>query len=166
MERKLILYDIDKNMCNAWKKYFKDTKNVEIKNCSFEDLESEYVVTAGNSYGIMSGGLDLAVRGYYGQSIQDLIQLVIVEQYNGFLSIGESIVIHTEDPLKENLIYAPTMRLPQKSDITYIFYVFSKLLQKYNNFACPGLCTATGGIPVDLCAKIMKDAYDYIENFI
>ena len=51
---KLILYDINKNLCDYWNKYFKDIKNVEVLNCSFEELESEYVVTAGNSYGWMT----------------------------------------------------------------------------------------------------------------
>ena len=48
---KLILYDINKDLCDCWNKYFKDIKNVTVLNCSFDDLESEYVVTAGNSYG-------------------------------------------------------------------------------------------------------------------
>ena len=66
---KLILYDINKDLCDCWNKYFKDIKNVTVLNCPFDDLESEYVVTVGNSYGWMIGGIDLVVRQYSGQSI-------------------------------------------------------------------------------------------------
>lgn len=70
---KLILYDINKDLCDCWNKYFKDIKNVTVLNCPFDDLESEYVVTAGNSYGWMTGEIDLVVRNYYGQYIQDYV---------------------------------------------------------------------------------------------
>lgn len=163
---KIILYDINKKMCNAWKKEFRNYSHIDVKHCSFEELEADYVVTAGNSYGWMTGGIDLAVRNYYGQEIQDIIQAVILEDSGRCLPVGESITVHTKDKKKPNLIYAPTMDLPHSISKIDVFYVFAKLLEKYNdvNFACCGLGTATGGISEEECAKQMRLAFDYYKS--
>lgn len=163
---KIILFDINKKLCEEWEKQFKDYPDVEIKHCSFEDLESEYVVTAGNSFGWMTGGIDLAVRDYYGIDVQDSVQQVIISQFQGELPVGESIVIDTLDWSKKYLIYAPTMRFPRQIDKVDVFYVFVKLLQRYDNFACCGLGTATGGISEKDCARQMKLAYDYVHYIL
>lgn len=162
---KIILYDINKQLCDSWNKYFKDVKEVKVINCSFKDLESEYVVTAGNSYGWMTGGIDLAVRDYYGQVIQDKIQQLILAQPKRCLDIGNSIIIYTGDDKKPYLIYAPTMDLPKEIDDLDIFYVFSKLLRTYDvDFACCGLGTCTGGLSYDVCAKTMYNAYRLVRG--
>ena len=161
---KLILYDINKDLCDCWNKYFKDIKNVTVLNCSFDDLESEYVVTAGNSYGWMTGGIDLVVRNYYGQYIQDYVQYAILTLPNRYLPVGENILVTTKDSKKPNLIYAPTMDLPKTIDYIDVFYVFCKLLQQYDDFACCGLGTGVGNVSSEQCAKAMYDAYTYINN--
>ncbi len=162
--RKIILFDINKKLYEEWKKEFKDYTEVKIKNCNFNELESEYVVTAGNSFGWMTGGMDLAVRNYYGIKIQDEIQRIIISQFQGELPVGESIVIDTLDLKKRYLIYAPTMRFPEIIKPIDVFYVFANLLLKYNNFACCGLGALTGGISEKECAKQMKLAYEYVLN--
>ena len=73
---KIIFYDVNMNMCKAWAKIFKDVSEVEVLNVPFEDIKATYVVTAGNSYAIMTGGIDLAVRDYFGYEIQDVLQEV------------------------------------------------------------------------------------------
>ena len=164
--KQLVLFDINKELCDEWNKLFKDEKNVKIINTSFKELQYEYVVTAGNSYGWMTGGIDLAVRNYYGIEIQDIIQNIIIGGFSGQLPVGESILINTYDKNKKNLIYAPTMRYPMKIKAIDIYYVFYKLLIKYDNFACCGLGTATGGLSNKECAKIMYKAYiDYINYY-
>ena len=161
---KILLYDKNKRLCEAWKKEFKNDKNVKVQNCEFKDLKYERVVTAGNSYGIMNGGIDLAVREYYGINIQDSLQWAIRSnsKLDGYLPVGGIIEIKTSDCKKPKLIYAPTMRIPQKIDKVDVFYVFVKLLNRYNNFACCGLGTGTGEISEKECAKQMKLAYDYV----
>lgn len=166
IQLKITLYDINKKLCSEWEKEFAECSNVEVKNCDFKKLECEYVVTAGNSYGWMTGGIDLAVRNYYGQKIQDEIQEVILEKEGRYLQVGESITIYTGDKKKPNLIYVPTMEIPKQITKIDVFYVFAKLLEKYNNinFACCGLGTGTGGISEEECAKQMKLAYKYCKE--
>lgn len=161
---KLILYDIDTNLCNEWKKQFKDYPNVKIVNCDFKKLRANYVVTAGNSYAWMTGGIDLAVREYYGQEIQDTLQSIILALPGRYLPVGQSICIETKDKLKPYLIYAPTMPLPVKIDGLEVFYVFAKLLKiyRFQSIACCGLGTSTGGISIEECAKQMRLAYEYV----
>lgn len=162
---KIILYDKNEKMCTEWKKKFTCFNDVEVKHCDFKELECKYVVTAGNSYGWMTGGIDLVVRDYYGQKIQDKIQEVILGKVGRYLQVGESIVIYTGDKKKPNLIYAPTMEMPKRISKIDVFYVFEKLLEKYNNvnFACCGLGAGTGGISEE-CAKQMMLAYKYYKE--
>lgn len=161
---KLILFDLNKDLCKAWEKEFQSYYNIRIENCSFEQLKSDYVVTAGNSYGWMTGGIDLAVRNYYGQWIQDYIQSCILNKYGRYLPVGHNILINTDDLLKPHLIYAPTMPVPMYIDKIDVFYVFAKLLQEYESFACCGLGTLTGGISEEDCAKQMRLAYEYVNR--
>lgn len=164
---KIVLYDVNENLCKCWEKYFKKYINiglVEVRNVDFKDLQFDSVVTAGNSYGWMTGGIDLAVREYYGQWIQDEIQYVILKNKNKCLAVGDSIIIYTDNVIKPKLIYAPTMDMPKTITKSDVFYVFSKLLEKYNSFACCGLGTLTGGLTNEECAESMLAAYEFIRN--
>lgn len=162
--KRIVLYDKNESLCNEWKKQFKNYPNVEIRKCNFEELEYERVVTAGNSFGWMTGGIDLAVRNYYGIQLQDEIQKIILSEFQHELPVGESIIIDTFDLKKRYLIYVPTMRYPMKISEIDVFYVFAKLLEKYDDFACCGLGTGTGGISEEECAKQMRMAYEYVLN--
>jgi len=112
----------------------------------------------------MTGGIDLVVRNYYGQQIQDAIQSNILSMPGRFFPVGESIIIQTHDKKKPYLIYAPTMNMPKQIDKIDCFYIFAKLLEKYDSFACCGIGTCTGEIAIEECAKAMYDAYKYVYN--
>lgn len=166
---KLILFDIDRKLCGAWEEEFKDYKNIEIINCLFEDLDNiDYMVTAGNSYGWMTGGIDLAVRDYFGISFQDYLQKYIILKFNGELPVGELISIKSGKKNIKNIVYAPTMRMPQKIKPITIFYIFYNILdtfmnEEYNDItlACCGLGTNAGCVLPEVAAKTMREAYDY-----
>ena len=163
----LILYDINTLLCDAWKEEFKNYPEVVILNIPFEELKCDYAVTAGNSYGWMTGGIDLAVRNHLGIHIQDVIQATIIENYKGCLPVGDYIIVKTGNENIPHLVYAPTMRIPQKIGPEDIFYVFVKMLylQYYiGDLACCGLGTLTGGISPKECAKQMRLAYEYYLN--
>lgn len=160
----MILFDINEEMVAAWRKYFKNEDNIQIRQCSVNDIYNEYdcniaIVTAGNSYGIMTGGIDLAVRKLYGYDIQDEIQDIILA--HGPIAVGESVKIHRHIGYPD-LIYAPTMITPQEITSDDVFYVFLKLLRKYgDNIAICGLGTGCGRIPYNECAEAMAKAYEY-----
>lgn len=165
----IILYDTDKRMCEAWSEEFKDYPEIKIKNIGFEELESDYVVTAGNSYGWMTGGIDLAIREHYGVRIQDDIQAEIIRG-GGKLPIGDLIIVDTHDKTKPHLVYAPTMEIPGPAFEINIFYVFSIIMHFYYNcisgktLACCGLGTLTGGLTPKQSARHMRLAYEYVRN--
>lgn len=160
----IVLYDTNNELCEYWKFYFKDEPDVTVQHKRLQNLESEYVVTAGNSYGWMTGGIDLAVRQYFGQDIQDTIQSVILGLPGRYLPVGSSIVIETYNNYLPYLIYAPTMDIPKRITKTDVFYVFAKLLEKFDSFACCGLGTGVGGVNYKDCAKAMYDAYKFMRN--
>ena len=168
---KLILYDINKDLCEAWKYEFKDYPEVEILNLSIDKVKCDYIVTAGNSFGWMTGGIDLAARNYFGIETQDIIQREIIFRHNGELPVGDMVIVSTDED-KPNLIYLPTMRYPEPINSINVYYVFYRLLfeAKQQNFnkitkiACCGLGTGTGGVSPKECAKEMRIAYESIFN--
>ena len=164
----ITLYDVNKDLCNEWEEEFKDIDSIEIVNKPFKDIEATHIVTAGNSFGWMTGGIDLAVRDYYGVEIQDAIQSEIIGRYNGELPIGKIIVVYTDDTFKPNLVYIPTMRIPQRIKSIDVFYCFYNLLGEfglYGDLAVCGLGTGTGEVSAKECAYMMRKAYDlYVER--
>ena len=165
---KLIIFDINKDIIDACQNIFKNT-NIECIVERVENIKADYVVTAGNSHGIMSGGIDLAVRNWLGLQIEMTVQDEIKYSFNGFLPVGRFIVvpfrqIHAnEDPnTVPHLIYAPTMEEPgTKIYPEDVYYVASKIfrfmLDKDKTLAICGLGTLTGGIsPNDFAIMIYK----------
>lgn len=161
----LILYDTNKRLCVEWEikfeKYIK-SKEVLVVNREFKDVVCDNIVTAGNSYGWMTGGIDLAVREYYGQWIQDEIQRRILQLPGRYLPVGDFIEIFTRDKTKENLIYLPTMDVPKFIEPIDVVHVLARLLMySWKEIACCGLGTGCGGLSESDCAQAMLDAYEY-----
>ena len=72
---KLILYDVNKNLCDELQKYFEKYTNIEILNCSFAQLpQVDCIVSPANSFGIMDGGIDLAFTKYFGTQLMQRVQ--------------------------------------------------------------------------------------------
>ena len=60
---KIYLLDINKEMTDTWKRFFKDIPNIEICNSDFETFmnsheDIEGIVSPANSFGLMDGGYD------------------------------------------------------------------------------------------------------------
>lgn len=159
----IILFDINKKMCEAWEKEFYGCYDIKIMNIEVSELDSiDYLVSAGNSYGIMNGGIDLAIRNLIGMELQDRIQWTIISKYRKlFLPVGDNIVVYGNEKYK-NIIYAPTMEFPSlitKDNISNIF--FNCLVSSaHGDMACCGLGALSGGLPVDIVAKEMKFGYN------
>jgi hypothetical protein len=64
---RLILVDPHRQLCECWKQQFLGLFHVEIVNGRFEELEEfDCMVSAANSFGLMDGGVDLAITHYFG----------------------------------------------------------------------------------------------------
>lgn len=160
----LTLFDTDKDMIKAWRKEFKDVENVQILKCSLKKIKSEYMVVPGNSCGVIYSELDLAIRAYYGIGMIDRMQYKIATWHHGRLSIGDSIVTIVEDGTdKPCLVYAPVMSSPNNApDAIDIFYAFYNILDKFkqDDIACCGFWIKTSRFSKEVCAKMMRKAYD------
>lgn len=161
------LFDVNQDLCKAWEQQFGEYKNVHIVNCELEKLEEhDLLVTAGNNYGIMTGGIDYYVNKLCKFKVQDLVQQAI-DNYWGKLPVGKFVSVDIEKITKGQfkvLVYAPTMETPQIVPAENVFKVFYPIIRTYRDtnltLACPGLCSLTGGVSEKDVAEQMKKAYD------
>jgi O-acetyl-ADP-ribose deacetylase (regulator of RNase III) len=173
---KLILVAPDEKLCDAWEQEFYEAKSVSVVNGYFEELtEYDCMVSAGNSFGLMDGGVDLAIIKYFGLELMDSVQEYIIHNFRGEQPVGTSFIISTGHPQHPFLAHAPTMRVPMQIATTDNAYLamWAMLLsvwqhnqreeKKINTIACPGLGTGTGCVPFAKAAKQMRLAYN---NFL
>ncbi len=144
-------------------------------------LPFDALVVPGNSSGLMGGGLDLAVRHFFGDAIQVRLQKQIQEFHalrgvteNTMLPVGEAVLVPTEDVRCAWMLYAPTMEYPRSIEGTDYPYramrAVLRLWQSHNAAApdrairtlvCPGLGTGTGRIhPQESAAQIKRAICD------
>src|SRR5262249_7960102 len=95
---RLILVDPKKALCDAFQEFFEKLPDVEIVTGYFENLpEFDCMVSAANSFGLMDGGVDAAITGFFGQNLMLRVQEYIIDHYLGEQSVGTSFIIETGD---------------------------------------------------------------------
>ncbi|MCB0011279.1 MAG: macro domain-containing protein [Anaerolineales bacterium] len=171
---KLILVDPKQELCAAWEEAFADFQSVKVTCGRFETLPHfDCMVSAANSFGLMDGGVDLAITNFFGLELMDRVQAHIIERYRGEQPVGSSFIIPTGHPRHRYLAHTPTMRVPMHIWATDNVYnaMWAMLLAVWQHnssqsdpieiVACPGLGTATGGVPPQEAARQMALAYRY-----
>ncbi|MCP4367197.1 MAG: phage tail protein [Deltaproteobacteria bacterium] len=171
---KLILVDPKLTLYTAWQKHFDGLPNVEIVNGYFEKLpEFDCMVSAANSFGLMDGGVDLAIIRYFGNDLMKRVQKQIIKDYLGEQPVGTSMIVDTDHPKHPYIAHTPTMRVPMeiaRTDNVYLaMWALLLTVRKHNSseqspikiVACPGLGTATGKVPVNEAARQMALAYTH-----
>ncbi len=172
----IILVDPIPDLCQSWQEEFYEIDAATIVNDRFENLPKyDCMVSAGNSFGLMDGGVDLAITRYFGVELMDRVQAHIIDNYRGEQSVGTSFIIETFHPKHPFLAHTPTMRVPMAIATTDYVYkaMWAMLLAVWHHnrsnehqieiVACPGLGTATGRVPFAKAAKQMALAY---KNFL
>jgi len=167
----LLLFDINKDLCKEFEIAFKDLTNVTVLHSSLENLpDYDCIVSPANSFGLMDGGIDLAITRYFGTQLMERVQEYIIENYAGEQPVGTSFIIQTYHDMHPYLAHTPTMRVPMDIRNTDNVYQAMKAMliatSKHRNIqtvACCGLGTATGRVPFDIAAKQMALAY---KNFL
>lgn len=170
---KIYLIDANQPLVEAWRQVFKDIDIVETLCCDFFEHEADAMVSPANSFGIMDGGLDLAIRHELGFHVEKRVQTTIVQNFHGELPIGSALIVETDHSRWPHLIAAPTMRVPMNVAGTLNAYLaFRALLleitlhnsddsnKKIKSIVCPGLGTGIGGIEPRRCAAHMRVAFD------
>lgn len=170
----LVLVDIQAELCNCWEKDFKNVQTVSIHNGYFEHIkEFDCLVSPANSFGLMDGGIDLAIRQFFGMQLQKNVQKKIQKEFYGEQPVGTSVIVFTENDDYPFLAHTPTMRVP--SDISKTDNVYNAMFAmlravanhnkscqpeaRINKVVCAGLGTATGRVPVKEASCQMALAY-------
>jgi O-acetyl-ADP-ribose deacetylase (regulator of RNase III) len=158
---RLIFADKGKELSDVLRWQFRSHPEVQVFCGKFEDLPSfDCVITAGNSFGLMDAGMDLAVVRFFGRSIMDRIQKQILDDYLGEQPVGTCIIAPTGHALHPFVAHAPTMRVPMNIQGTdHVYQAMWATLtavhrhnrsetetRKIDSLACPGLGTGTGGM--------------------
>lgn len=178
-ENKIILCDPNIYIVTEWKKVFQYESNVVVVNSRFQDVpkltyfldEKAFIIcSAGNSYGIMGGGIDAQIRDTF-PGIESDVRQVIKESSSGELDVGHLIKLHMDNYTESKYIrlyYVPTMRVPMRLQSAENVYLAAKAIFeafKFDSYfvrsaiVIPGLGGLCGGVPPKQLAKAMYSAY-------
>lgn len=184
---KIYLLDINKNMTDAWYKYFvsyREMGEIEIVNDDFASFMNthpniEAIVSPANSFGLMDGGYDKAITDYFGKELMEDVKKVIMEEWFGEQPVGTSITIPIYSKRIINtigiechpvLIHTPSMRTPEQIKDSRIVYQCMRTTlieaekQETNSIVIPAFGGLTGKVPCEEIAKMMFFAYKQIYN--
>lgn len=170
MLKRLTLIDLSEPLVHAWKEAFRDIEGVHVMQGDFFSLPADAMVSPANSFGIMDGGLDLAIRNELGFHVETDVQKAIVDQHHGELPVGAAISVRTGHVSWPWLIAAPTMRIPENIAHTLNpYHAFRAVLLEVarmqakgvamETLVCPGLGTGIGMVSPRRCAALMRAAY-------
>ncbi|MFZ5889602.1 MAG: macro domain-containing protein [Myxococcota bacterium] len=173
---RVLLVDLLRPLIAAWQQAFAAIPDVEIREDDFFSLDADALVSPANSFGIMDGGLDLAIRARLGGDIEQRVQQRILSEHHGELPVGSAEVIETAHERWPFLVVAPTMRVPESVANTLNAYLAFRAtllaLSKHNSSSSkpirsvvvPGLGTGIGGIDPRRCAAQMRIAFDQLSK--
>ena len=174
---KLYLIDSKQDLCEKWRQVFSSYPEVEVLTGDYFQQSADAIVSPANSFGIMDGGLDLAIRNELGFQVETDIQEVILNKYHGEMPIGAAEIIYTNHNRWSYMIAAPTMRIPENVAFTLNAYnAFRAILIAVNTFneskpkkpikslVCSGLGTGIGSMEPVKCAGQMRAAYKLIKE--
>ncbi len=170
---KLILIDQSEALCDAWEEVFDGDNRVEVHCGDFFARPADAMLSPANSFGIMDGGLDLAIRDELGFGVEKRVQQVILESYFGELPVGAAIVVPTGQKRWPHLVSAPTMRIPEPVPYSLNAYLAFRAalvaIWRHNqnredqhtikSMVVPGLATGIGRMSPRRCAGQMRVAW-------
>jgi O-acetyl-ADP-ribose deacetylase (regulator of RNase III) len=173
----LILVGRSPELSEAFREQFRSQPEVQIVCGRFEELPIfDCVITAGNSFGLMDAGMDLAVVRFFGRHVMERIQKQILDDYLGEQPVGTCVIVETDQAVHPFVAHAPTMRIPMNisgtnhaylamwAALTSIHRYNRSSTQKIKSVACPGLGTGTGGMDSAEAALQMFLAYEHSQR--
>jgi O-acetyl-ADP-ribose deacetylase (regulator of RNase III) len=172
----ILLIDRSRPLVDCWSEQFADCPAIQAVAGDYFQQPADAIVSPANSFGIMDGGLDLAIRDQLGFSVQWKIQDIIVEKHHGELPVGSAEIVATDHPRWRYMVAAPTMRVPEPIPFTINAYLaFRAVLVAVKNhnarsgkrdidsLVCCGLGTGIGKVSPNRCAKQMRAAYQIVK---
>jgi O-acetyl-ADP-ribose deacetylase (regulator of RNase III) len=155
----------------------RDAPDLEVHAGSFDSVPGfDCVATAGNSFGLMDAGMDLAVLKFFGPGLQERIQGKILEDYCGEQPVGTAFIVETGRLDHPYVAHAPTMRVPMNisgTDHVYLATWATLLAVRHQNrtaerkiekLLCPAFGAGTGGVPALEVGFQMKLAWEHFKT--
>ena len=160
---KIYLCAREDDLFNAWRLFCGCHDFVTVTKQDIISIDAEALVSPANSFGFMTGGIDLHYKNYLGQSMEDDLRKRISVEFNNELLVGQatSVKLFNTPPLikYKYLIAAPTMRVPERVGHTINAYLASKaaLMEAVSigveSIVFPGMGAGTGRMTSRDCAK-------------
>ncbi len=158
------------DLAREWAIAFEEIEGIEVYEGDIFDRDADAMVSPANSFGIMDGGLDAAIRDKLGFDVQRAVQDAILRNHHGELHVGQALVVATGHARWPHLVCAPTMRIPEsvaQTTNTYVAFRAALLAVERANesgaairsMVCPGLGTGIGAMPASRCAVQMRMAW-------
>jgi O-acetyl-ADP-ribose deacetylase (regulator of RNase III) len=151
-------------------------EGVEVRCGEFRDLTSyECIATAGNSFGLMDAGIDLAMVRHFGIELQERIQRVIREEFLGEQPVGTSFLVPSGRAEPPWIAHTPTMRVPMNvagTDHVYVATWATLIAVNRHNqtqpcirtLICPAFATGTGGVQPLEAGTQMRLAWEHYKR--
>ena len=170
---RLYLLAVRDELADAFRLAFADVENVEIIRDDFEHFMTTHdavdgIVSPANSYGMMTGGLDRALRDFFGMELQNAVRETILTEYFGEQTVGTSIAVDIPGFPGKKLIHTPTMRTPSAIiDYQTVYLCMRSALMAaikagVEFLMVPAFGGSTGQVPEEIIARNMRSAYDQI----
>lgn len=161
----------DQQEYKEWKNFYNDHPIISINYGNIFNYSADCMVTAGQSYGMMDGGID-GHTNYFFDMIESRVQSAIIDKWRGEIPVGAAIVLPTPQNQKfKYLCYAPTMRVPMNVATTINAYLAMRgaLVEcsKYpdiKTIAVPMLCRGVGRMACKDILTQIRHAYDTFTN--
>lgn len=162
---------------------FRDAPNVIVDRKDICQSTADCVVTAGNSFGYMDGGVDGAVNSMLSafdadERIDAAVRRQIAARYFGEQPVGTCLLLETKHPRVRWLAHAPTMRLPEDVGGTLNAYAafraalteillhnkrpidYTTQPSRIRSVLTTAFCTGAGSMSAEKSARQMRAAYD------
>lgn len=169
---KIYLCAREDDLFNAWKLFCGHHDFVTVTKQDIMSIDAEALVSPANSFGFMTGGIDLHYKNYFGQAIEDDLRTRIGSEFNHELLVGQATSIEIFNPPQlvkyKYVIVAPTMRVPENVSHTINAYLAAKaafieaLRIDVSSIVFPGLGTGAGCMLSEDCAKQVNAAINYV----
>ena len=123
MLMKITIANPSKELHEVFSWQFREISEVDCHHGKFEEVYGfDCVATAGNSFGLMDAGMDLAVVKFFNRDLMEGIQQHILRSYLGEQPVGTAFIAETDDVRHPYVIHAPTMRAPMNINGTDNIY--------------------------------------------
>ena len=174
---RILLVCQSRALVDAWSEVFVTFESVEVYEGDFFERDADAMVSPANSFGIMDGGLDAAIRSALGYQIESDVQAIILQKYHGELPVGVAEIVPTSNARWPFLVVATTMRVPESVANTLNAYLSFRAallavlrhnqgagMSPIKSLLVPGLGIGVGRMDARRCAAQMRVALDNVSK--